>query len=221
MGTVPLQAWARAADQNDIALIGNAPCVVMANPAAGINTIVDLENAARKAGNLQFGSGGPASIGHIWGELMVRTLGVKMSHVPYRGGAPMTTDLIAGLIPVGIDVVTAYVPYFKSGQLVPLAVTSATRSALVPEVPSVVEFGYRKLVLDNFFGLSGPPKMPPDVVARLNAACNEILAQADVKKRMVDLGIAASPVSPAAFTGFVREQVAQLAPTVRGAGVKL
>ena len=63
--------------------------------------------------------------------------------------------------------------------------------------------------------------MPPDVVARLNAACNEILAQADVKKRMVDLGIAASPVSPAAFTGFVREQVAQLAPTVRGAGVKL
>lgn len=204
-----------------IALIGNAPCVVMANPAAPIKTIADVEAQARKSGRLDFGSGGPASIGHIYGELMKKTMGVHMVHVPYRGGAPMTTDLIAGVIPVGIDVLTAFVPYFKSGQLVPLAVTSATRSALVPEVPSVVEFGYRKLVLDNFFGLSGPPKMPPDVVARLNAACNEILAQADVKKRMVDLGIAASPVSPAAFTGFVREQVAQLAPTVRGAGVKL
>ena len=108
-------------------------------------------------------------------------MGVNLVHVPYRGGAPMTTDLISGIIPIGIDVVTAFVPYFKSGQLVPLAVTSANRSPLVPDVPSVVEFGYRKLVLDNFFGLSGPPNLPADVVARLNAACNEVLAQADVK----------------------------------------
>ena len=133
----------------------------------------------------------------------------------------MTTDLISGIVPVGIDVLTAYLPFFKTGQLVPLAVTSARRSPLVPDVPSVVEFGYRRLVLDNFFGLSGPAKMPADVVARINTACNEILAQADIKKRMVDLGITASAASPATFTGFVREQVAQLAPTVKGAGVKL
>lgn len=204
-----------------IAMIGTAPCVVMANPAAPIKTIADLEAQARKAGRLDFGSGGPASIGHIYGELMKKTMGVNLVHVPYRGGAPMTTDLIAGVVPVGIDVLTAFVPYFKSGQIVPLAVTSAGRSPLVPDVPSVVEFGYRKLVLDNFFGLSGPPKMPADVVARLNAACNEVLAQADVKKRMADLGISTSPVGAAAFGGFVKEQVGQLAPAVRGAGVKL
>lgn len=204
-----------------IALIGTAPCVVMANPAAPLKTIADVEAQARKAGRLDFGSGGPASIGHIYGELMRKTMGVNMVHVPYRGGAPMTTDLIAGVVPLGIDVVTAFVPYFKSGQIVPLAVTSANRSPLVPDVPSVVEFGYRRLVLDNFFGLSGPAKMPADVVTRLNTACNEILAQADVRKRMVDLGITASTASPAVFTGFVREQVAQLAPTVKGAGVKL
>jgi tripartite-type tricarboxylate transporter receptor subunit TctC len=204
-----------------IALIGTAPCVVMANPAAPIKTIADVEAQARKTGRLDFGSGGPASIGHIYGELMKKTMGVNMVHVPYRGGAPMTTDLIAGVVPLGIDVLTAYVPYFKSGQIVPLAVTSANRSPLVPDVPSVVEFGYRRLVLDNFFGLSGPAKTPADVVARINTACNEILAQADIKKRMVDLGITASAASPATFTGFVREQVAQLAPTVKGAGVKL
>lgn len=204
-----------------IALIGTAPCVVMANPAAPIKTIADVEAQARKTGRLDFGSGGPASIGHIYGELMKKTMGVNMVHVPYRGGAPMTTDLIAGVVPLGIDVLTAFVPYFKSGQIVPLAVTSANRSPLVPDVPSVVEFGYRRLVLDNFFGLSGPARMPADVVARINTACNEILAQADIKKRMVDLGITASAASPAAFTGFVREQVAQLAPTVKGAGVKL
>ena len=204
-----------------IALIGNAPCVVMANPKSGLKTIADLEAMARRTGRLDFGSGGPASIGHIYGELMKTTLGLNMVHVPYRGGAPMTTDLIAGVVPVGIDVLTAFVPYFKSGQLVPLAVTSANRSPLVPDVPSVAEAGHGKLVLDNFFGLSGPPKMPADVVARLNAACNEILAVAAVKLKMAELGINPSPVSQPAFAAFVKEQVNQLAPTVKGAGIKL
>jgi tripartite-type tricarboxylate transporter receptor subunit TctC len=204
-----------------IALIGTAPCVVMANPKSGFKTIADLEAAAKKTGRLDFGSGGPASIGHIYGELMKKELGANMVHVPYRGGAPMTTDLIAGVVPVGIDVITAFVPYFKSGQILPIAVTSANRSPLAPDVPSVVESGHRKLVLDNFFGLSGPAKMPPDVVARLNTAVNEILASAEIRKKMVDLGITTSPVSQPAFAGFVKEQVAQLAPTVKAAGVKL
>jgi tripartite-type tricarboxylate transporter receptor subunit TctC len=204
-----------------VALIGSAPCVVMANPKAGMKTLADLEATAKKAGRIDFGSGGPASIGHIYGELMKNALGLNMVHVPYRGGAPMTTDLIAGVVPVGIDVLTAFVPYFKSGQLVPLAVTSAKRSPLVPDVPSVVEAGYRKLVLDNFFGLSGPPRMPADVVSRINAACNEILAQADVRKKMEELGITVSPATPAAFTAFVKDQVGVLGPAVKAAGVRL
>ena len=208
-------------DLTHIASIGSAPCVVMANPAAGINTIVDLENAARKSGQMQFGSGGPASIGHIYGELMVRTMGIKMTHVPYRGGAPMTTDLISGLIPVGIDVITAFVPYFKSGQIRPIAVTSAQRSPLAPDVPTVLEFGYRKLVLDNFFGISGPAKMPADVVARINAATNEVLAQADIRKRLLDLGVNATPGTQAAFAGFVRDQVNALQPLVKSIRVTL
>lgn len=204
-----------------IALIGSAPCVVMANPKTGPKTIAELEAMAKKSGRLDFGSGGPASIGHVYGELMKKELALNLVHVPYRGGAPMTTDLIAGVVPVGIDVITAFVPFFKSGQIVPVAVTSANRSPLAPDVPSVVESGHRKLVLDNFFGLSGPPGMPADVVARLNTAVNEILGNAEVRRRMAELGIATSPVSAAAFAGFVKEQVAQLAPTVKGAGVKL
>ena len=204
-----------------IALIGSAPCVVMTNPAAPIKTMTDLEAQARKTGRLDFASGGPASIGHIYGELMKKSMGVNLVHIPYRGGAPMTTDLIAGVVPVGIDVLTAYVPYFKSGQLVPIAVTSAARSPLVPDVPSVVELGYSKLVLDNFFGLSGPANMPVDVVARLNTACNEVLSSSDIKKKMLDLGISTGPTSPAAFTSFVKSQVLALGPAVKGAGVKL
>ena len=215
------QPYDPIADFTHIASIGSAPCVVMANPAVGINTIVDLENAAKKAGGLQFGSGGPASIGHIYGEMMSRELGIKMTHVPYRGGAPMTTDLIAGVIPVGIDVITAFVPYFKSGQIKPLAVTSSQRSPLAPDVPTVVETGHGRLVLDNFFGLTGPAKMPADVVARLNAATNEVLAQPDIKKRLLELGVTTTPGTPADFTAFVRNQVSALQPGVKTVRVTL
>lgn len=204
-----------------VTYLGSAPLVIMANPKAGLNSVVDLEAQARKAGRLDFGSGGPGSIGHIHGELMKKAMGVNLQHVPYRGGAPMTTDLIAGVIPVAIDVITAYVPFFKSGQIVPLAVTSPGRSPLMPEVPSVVELGYRKLVLENFFGLSGPAKLPPEMVTRLNVVCNEVLAMPDIKKRLVDLGITAVPTNVAGFNSFVKDQVAILGPAVKGAGIKL
>ena len=204
-----------------IALVGTAPCVVMANPQTPLQTMADVEKQAKATGRLDFGSGGPASIGHIYGELMRKDMKAELVHVPYRGGAPMTTDLIAGIIPMGIDVLTAFVPYFKSGQIRPIAVTSKARSALVPDVPTVVEAGYPKLVLENFFGLSGPAKLPPDVVSRLNAATNEVLQDTEFRKKMAELGIATQASSAAGFTAFVREQVAQLAPVVKGSGVKL
>jgi len=205
-----------------VASVGAAPCVVMANPASGLRTLTDVEAQARKAGRLDFGSGGPASIGHIYGELMKKELGINLVHVPYRGGAPMTTDLISGIVPIGIDVLTAYLPFFKTGQLIPLAVTSAKRTPLVPDVPSVAELNsYRRLVLDNFFGVSGPAKMPADTVARINTACSEVLAQPEIRKRMLDLGITVTPGTPAAFTAYVRDQVNALSLVVKGVGVKL
>jgi tripartite-type tricarboxylate transporter receptor subunit TctC len=204
-----------------IAMIGSAPCVVMANPKTGLKSMNDLVAQAQKSGRLDFGSGGPASIGHIYGELMKKELGINMVHVPYRGGAPMTTDLISGVVPVGIDVITAFVQYFKSGQIVPLAVTSAARSPLAPDVPSVVETGHKNLLLDNFFGVSGPARMQPEVVARLNTTVNDIVAGAEIRRKMTELGIATMPGTQASFAKFVKEQVAQLAPTVRAAGVKL
>src|SRR5205085_5841406 len=149
---------------------------VMANPKAGLKTMTDLEAGAKKAGHLDFGSGGPASIGHIYGELMRKELAIQMVHVPYRGGAPMTTDLIAGTIPVGIDVITAFVPMVKSGQLRGLAVTTRTRSPLLPDVPSVVELGWPQLVAENYFGVSGPAGLPKDITEKLNKALAAIIA---------------------------------------------
>lgn len=204
-----------------VASLGTAPLVIMANPAAGMKTLADLEAKARKEGRLDFGSGGPGSIGHILGELYKNSSKLNLVHIPYRGGAPMTTDLIAGIIPVGIDVVTSYLPFFKNGQLVPLAVTSAARSPLLPSVPSVTELGQPKLVLENFFGMSGPAKLPDEVVAKVHALCNEVLALPEVKAKFADLAITPAPTTQAAFAGFVKDQVGLLGPAVRSAGVKL
>jgi tripartite-type tricarboxylate transporter receptor subunit TctC len=133
----------------------------------------------------------------------------------------MTTDLIAGVIPVGIDVITSYLPFFKSGQLVPLAVTSAVRSPLLPDVPTMAELGKRNLTLENFFGLSGPAKMPQDVVASLQSACAQVMAQPEIKQKLTDLGISWTPLSTPAFQAFVKNQVDVLGPAVKGAGVRL
>ena len=204
-----------------IASLGTAPLVIMANPATGLKSLADLEAKAKKDGRLDFGSGGPGSIGHILGELYKASAKINLTHIPYRGGAPMTTDLLAGIIPVGIDVITSYLPFFKNGQLVPLAVTSAARSPLLPAVPSVTELGQPKLVLENFFGLSGPAKLPPDVVARLHAACNEVLALPEVRAKFAELAITPAASSQEAFAGYVRDQVALLGNVVKASGVKL
>jgi tripartite-type tricarboxylate transporter receptor subunit TctC len=193
----------------------------MASKPSGIKTYAEFEAVARKDGHIDYGSGGPGSIGHIHGELLKNTTGINMVHVPYRGGAPMTTDLIANTIPVAIDVITSYVPFFKSGQLVPLAVTGMQRSPLMPDVPTIVELKQPKLVLENFFGLTGPARMPAEVVTSLHAACNEVLVMPDIQKKLTELGIVAKPESSAMFNDFVKAQVSVLGPTVKGAGIKL
>lgn len=219
--TLEKQPYDPVAAFTHIAYLGAAPLVLMASKASGITTYAEFEAAARKDGRMDFGSGGPGSIGHIHGELLKKTTGINMVHVPYRGGAPMTTDLIANTIAVGIDVITAYVPYFKGGQLVPLAVTGTQRSPLTPDVPTMLELKQPKLVLENFFGLSGPARLPADVVARLHAACNEVLVMPDIQRKLNDLGIVAKPETVAMFNDFVRAQVNVLEPTVKGAGIKL
>nr|WP_145552082.1 tripartite tricarboxylate transporter substrate-binding protein [Variovorax boronicumulans] len=203
-----------------IAYLGAAPLVIMASKPSGLKSYAEFEAAAKK-GQMDFGSGGPGSIGHIHGELLKKTAGLNMVHVPYRGGAPMSTDLIAGTIAVGIDVITAYVPFFKSGQLVPLAVTGTQRSPLMPEVPTIVELQQPRLVLENFFGLSGPAGLPADLVARLNTACNEVLVMPEIQKKLGELGILARPETVAMFNGLVKEQVAVLGQAVKGAAIKL
>ena len=217
--TVPKPPYDPVKQFTHVAMLGVAPVLLMANPKTGPASLKDLPQAAAAAG-YTFGSGGPGSIGHIVGEMAKAAMKIQMTHVPYRGGAPMTTDLIAGTIPVGIDVITAFVPMVKSGQIKALAVTTRERSPLLPEVPSVVELGYPQLVAENYFGVSGPAGLPKEVTDKLAKALADIVADPAVVKRFEELGITPSKASAADFAAFVAKQVADWAPAIKAADIK-
>ena len=212
--TVPKQPYDPAKQFTHVAMLGIAPVLIMANPKSGPATLKDLGKFSN------FGSGGPGSIGHIVGEMAKAAMKIEMTHVPYRGGAPMTTDLIAGTIPIGIDVITAYVPTMKSGQIKGLAVTSRSRSPLAPDVPTVVELGLPQLLAENYFGVSGPAGLPKDVTDRLSKALTDIVADPAIVKRFEELGITTVKMSSGEFAAFVVKQVGDWAPAIKAADVK-
>ena len=217
--TVPKQPYDPVKQFTHVAMLGVAPVLLMANPTKGPATLKDLPKAAAAPG-YNFGSGGPGSIGHIVGEMAKAAMKIDMTHVPYRGGAPMTTDLISGQIPVGIDVITAFVPMVKAGQIRALAVTTRTRSPLLPEVPTVVESGYPQLLAENYFGVSGPAGLPKEVTDKLGAAIAAIVADPAIVKRFEELGITASKMGSADFTAFIAKQVNDWQPAIKAADVK-
>ncbi len=217
--TVPKAPYDPVKQFTHVALLGVAPVLLMANPKTGPATLKDLPAAAAAPG-YSFGSGGPGSIGHIVGEMAKGAMKIQMVHVPYRGGAPMTTDLISGQIPVGIDVITAFVPMVKAGQIRPLAVTTKTRSPLLPDAPPVVELGLPQLVAENYFGVSGPAGLPAEVTEKLGKALAAILADPAIGKKFEELGITTVKLGSADFTAFVAKQVNDWQPAIKAADLK-
>ena len=200
---------------------GSAPVLFMASPKAGIASMADLAKQATTKDGIPFGSGGPASIGHISGEFFKALAKGNMQHVAYKGGAPMTTDLLGGQIPVGIDVITAFVPLVKSGQIKGLAVTSSTRSPLLPEVPTTAEAGYPKLRVDNYFGVSGPTGMSKEVTDKLYAALAEVLTLPTVLRKLEENGIVYNKLTQAEYAAVVAGQISEWAPIIKTSGAKL
>ncbi len=168
-----------------------------------------------------YGSGGIGSIGHLVGETMKKDLGLKMEHVGYKGSSPMHNDLLSGTIKLAIDTLPQNVPFMKDGKLRPIAVTSAMRAPMAPEVPSVSELGQKKLVAENFLGVSGPAGLPKNVVDRLHAAMKRSLADPKVQQRLAELGVQGRDMSPQEFTEFVAAQVKDWYQPVKDSGAKL
>ena len=205
-----------------VAYIGSVPNVFVVHPSVPAKTMPELVkwiNAQAKPVN--YGSGGVGSIGHIVGEMFKQQYKLNMEHVPYKGSSPMHTDLLGGTLQFAVDTLTQNVPYMKDGKLTGIAVTSRKRAAMSPDVPTVVEAGYPKLVAENFLGVSAPAGIPKDVVEKVHKAVAEVVARPDVAKRLADLGVESEAMSTAQFTQFVTDQVNEWAPAVKASGARL
>jgi tripartite-type tricarboxylate transporter receptor subunit TctC len=205
-----------------VSYIGSVANVFVVHPSVPAKNMAELIAWIKAQPNpVNYGSGGIGSIGHIVGETLKNDHALKMEHVGYKGSSPMHNDLLGGTIKLAIDTLPQNVPFMKDGKLRALAVTSPTRASMAPEVPSVLELGQKKLVAENFLGVSGPAGMPQAVVTRLHAAMGDVLADPVVIKRLDDLGVAGRKMSPAEFAAFVRDQVNEWAAPVKASGAKL
>jgi tripartite-type tricarboxylate transporter receptor subunit TctC len=205
-----------------ISLVAIVPDVVMVHPSVPAKNMKELV-AWVKAQNkpVNFGSGGIGSIGHILGEMWKKETGLNIEHVGYKGSSPMITDLIGGSLSFSFDTLPQNVPHIKSGKLRPIAVTSRSRAAIAPDVPTVVEEGMPYLVAENFIGISAPAGLPDPIVKRLHGAIQEALDDPNFVKRLSELGFAIQKRSTADFQRFVQEQVTGWAPAVKASGAKL
>lgn len=205
-----------------IAFIGSVPNVLVVNPSVPVKTMPELVTWIKaQTKPVNYGSGGVGSIGHIVGEMFKQQNGLKMEHVPYKGSAPMHTDLLGGTLQFAVDTLTTNVPFMKEGKLVGIAVTSRKRMPLSPSVPTVTEAGFPKLVAENFLGLSAPAGVPKDVMEKVHKALSEIVARPDIVKRLEDMGIASYAMTQPEFADFVAKQVAEWGPAVLASGAKL
>jgi tripartite-type tricarboxylate transporter receptor subunit TctC len=205
-----------------VAYIGSVANVFVVHPSVPAKSFSELIAWIKAQPNpVNYGSGGIGSIGHLVGETMKKDHGLRMEHVGYKGSSPMHNDLLSGTIKLAIDTLPQNVPFMKDGKLRALAVTSPVRAPMAPDVPSVVELGQKKLVAENFLGISGPANLPPQVVARIHAANRKALADPKVAQRLAELGVQSRDMTSQEFSAFVAAQVKDWYQSVKDSGAKL
>ncbi len=195
------------------------PNVVVVNPSLPIKSIPELIAYAKaNPGKLNMASSGNGSTIHMSGDLFKMLTGINMVHVPYRGGAPALTDLIAGQVHVMFDNIPTSAEHIKAGKLRGLAVTSAARSAVLPDLPTVADFlpGYEA---SAWYGLGAPKKTPSEVIDKVNKAMNAVLADPKSQARFAELGASTLPGSPADFGRLLADETEKWGKVVKFAGI--
>jgi tripartite-type tricarboxylate transporter receptor subunit TctC len=208
-------------DFSHIAYFGGPPIVVVAHPSLGVRTFAQLVALLRSSAEpLSYGSPGVGTQGHLVAAYLARKLDLKLSHVPYKGASPAMFDLIGGHIKLASTTWTTALSHIESGTVIPIAVTAKKRLAGFPEVPTFVELGLPDLIATTWFSLSGPPGLPPGIVARLNREVVKAIDLPEVSAKLAQEGIEAERMDAAAFRGFVQAEIARWTPIAKSSGMK-
>jgi tripartite-type tricarboxylate transporter receptor subunit TctC len=188
-------------------------------PPRTLKELIALAKA--KPGALNFASSGNASPGHLAGELFKSMAGVKMVHVPYKGGGPAIVDLVAGHVEIFVAVISTAVPQVKAGKARALAVTGTKRAMALPDVPTVAEAALKGYEATNWYGYVVPPATPRSIIERLHKATVTVLDMADVKQALLDQGIEAVHSTPEQFTAYIKSETGKWTKVIKAAGVKV
>jgi len=205
-----------------IALMASAPNCLVVSPTGPYKTVADLVKAAKaKPGALSFASTGTGGINHFGGELFKKAAGIKMVHVPYKGGNPAMTDVIAGNMPVMFSSVTQTLPHVRAGRLKLLAVGSPQRSEVVPDVPTVAESGYPGYNVTIWWGYAAPEGMPKDRMARVLKEINGVLDEDETKKWLLSYAATPIKITQAAFKKQIHDEIIQWKKVAKEAKLSL
>jgi len=208
-----------------VTIVAAVPNVLVMNvefAQKNIEKLADLIDYAKKnPGKLNYGSGGNGSAGHLSGELLKARAGINVEHIPYQGAAPAQLALLSGQSDFMFDNLAASAPLIKDGKVKALAVTTAQRSSLLADVPTVEESGVKGFDLGTWFGVFTTGGTPAPVVAKLNKAYADAMAQPDVKQRLLTMGSEASSMTPEAFAEFVKAEKAKYQEIVKISGASL
>ena len=196
----------------------NALCVHPSLPARSVKEFIAL--AKSQPGKLNFATGGIGASDHIATELFMSLTGVKMVHVPYKGGAPAMVDLLAGNVDVGFSTVATAMGPIKAGRLRPLGVTSGKRFELLPDVPTIAEAGVPGYESVSWYGLFAPAGTPPEIIRRLNAETVAVLQTEDVRRRLTESGVLPVSSTPESFASYVTTEIARWGKLIRANGIK-
>ncbi len=204
-----------------VSLVGTAPSLLTINPQVPVKSVKDLIALAQaKPGQLNFASAGVGTPPHLAGELFNSMAGVKMVHVPYKGGGPALTELLAGQVGIYFSGISSVLPFVKEGKLRGVAVTSSQRTAILPDMPTVAESGLPGYEVGNWYAIVAPAATPRNIIARLNGEITKALAAPDVRKRFLDL--AADPLgsTPEALAKYNRSELDKWARVIKSAGIQ-
>ena len=205
-----------------VGMIASGPLVWAANASLPANNMRELVALARqRPGALNYGSAGAGGVNHLVLELLKSRTGTFITHIPYRGVAPATMDMIAGQVQLVTGTIPALLPFIKDGRIKPLAVTSAKRSSALPDVPSMAEAGYAGIDVVNYFALMAPAGTPPAIVDKLNQAINKLVTLPEVVARFRSDAVEAAPGSPALLGHFIEADYRAWSNVVKTQNLKI